>query len=117
MGTFNVELEISDFAGNRFERVEALVDSGATYTVLPSALLADLGVKPHRTMTFELADGSLIKRGFGRVWVKLAGDEEVSPVIFGDNDDAPLLGKVTLSTFCLEIDEANERLVEVMARL
>ena len=117
MGTFNVEIEIGDPDGRRFERVDALVDSRATYTVIPSALLADLGVKPHRTMTFELADGSLIERGFGRVWVRLDGGEEVSPVIFGDNDDAPLMGKVTLSTFCLEIDEANERLVAVMARL
>ena len=115
MGTFNVEFEISDFAGNRFERVEALVDSGATYTVLPSALLADLGVKPHRTMTFELADGSLIERDFGRVWVKLAEGEEMSPVIFGDSNDAPLLGAVTLEIFGLGIDPMNGRLVPVNA--
>ena len=113
MGTFNVEFEISDFAGNRFERVEALVDSGSTYTVIPSALLSDLGVKPHRTRTFELADGSLIERGFGRVWVRLAGDEEVSPVIFGDDNDAPLLGAVTLEIFGLGIDMMNERIAPV----
>ena len=115
MGTFNVEFEIGDFAGNRFERVEALVDSGATYTVIPSALLVDLGVKPHRTMTFELADGSLIERGFGRVWVRLDGGEEVSPVIFGDNDDAPLLGAVTLENLGLGIDLVNQRIVPVKA--
>ena len=115
MGTFNVEFEIGDFAGNRFERVEALVDSGATYTVIPSALLADLGVKPHRTMTFELADGSLIERDFGRVWVRLDEGEEVSPVIFGDDDDAPLLGAVTLENLGQGIDLVNQRIVPVKA--
>ena len=115
MGTFNVEFEIGDFAGNRFERVEALADSGAAYTVVPSALLADLGVKPHRTMTFELADGSLIERDFGRVWVRLDRREEVSPVIFGDDADAPLLGATTLEIFSLGIDPVNRRLVPVRA--
>ena len=32
MGTFSVELEIGDPDGLRFETVEAMADSGATYT-------------------------------------------------------------------------------------
>lgn len=117
MGTFNVEFEVVSPDGERFERVEALADSGATYTVLPSALLADLGVEPHETETFELADGSLIERGFGRIWVRLNGGEEVSPVIFGGENDAPLLGAVTLEIFRLGVDPVNNRLIPIRARL
>jgi hypothetical protein len=52
MGTFTTSVEIGDPAGRRWETVEVLVDSGATYTMLPRALLehlvvfADDGVQP-----------------------------------------------------------------------
>ena len=49
--------------------------------------------------------------------MKLNGVDGIAPVIFGDDDAVPLLGRVTLGCLGLGIDEANERLVEVMARL
>ena len=111
MGTFEVALEVGDPGGRRFERVSALVDSGATYTFAPASLLTSLGVEPHRTMTFEMADGSLINRDFGRTWIRLNGMEEVSPVVFGDEGITPLLGAVTLEIFGMGIDPVNTRLV------
>lgn len=38
MGTFSVLIEVGNPGGNRFEGLEALVDTGATYTVVPSRL-------------------------------------------------------------------------------
>jgi hypothetical protein len=32
MGTFRVEIEVGDPGARRFERIDALVDTGATYT-------------------------------------------------------------------------------------
>ncbi len=117
MGTFQVTLEIGDPDGGRFERVDALVDSGATYTFMPSSLLRGLGIRPHREMSFAMADGTRIRRGFGRTWFRLDGGEEISPVIFGGDEVAPLLGVVTLEIFGLGIDAVNERLVPVGALL
>ena len=117
MGTFNVELEIGDPDGNRFERVNALVDSGATYAFLPSSLLEGLGVKPHRAMSFERADGSLIERDFAQTWARLNGEDGIIPVIFAEDDAIPVLGSISLTTLGFEADEANERLVEVRARM
>ena len=115
MGTFRVELEIGDPSGERFEQVDALVDSGATYTFVPGSLLRELGVEPHRTMSLQMADGTRIQRDFGRAWLKLDGEREVSPVIFGDEGVTPLLGAVTLEIFGLGIDPVNTRLVPVTA--
>ena len=39
MGIFNVALEIGDPQGQRYETVEAMVDSGAAYTIMPASLL------------------------------------------------------------------------------
>ena len=79
MGVFHVELEIGDPHGRNYQVVEAMVDSGATYTTLPASLLRGLGVSPHSSRTFILADGSRIQRDFGRTWVRLEGQEDVSP--------------------------------------
>ena len=115
MGLFNVPVEVGDPEATRFERVEALVDSGATYTSLPASLLNSLGVEPHRSMTLALGDGARIERGFGRTWIVMDGESEVSPVIFGDDGVTPLLGAVTLEIFGLGIDPVNRRLVPVDA--
>jgi len=64
VGTFRVAVEIGDAAGERWETVEALVDTGATYTTVPAALLRRLGVTPHVRDTFVLAVGlwTLVQR-------------------------------------------------------
>ena len=115
MGTFSVKLEVADPEGRHYEAVEAMVDSGATYTVLPKPILARLGVVPHTTRWFGLADGSRIERGFGRTWVRVEGREDISPVVFWDDDAPPLLGAVTLEIFGLGIDPVNRRLIPVDA--
>ncbi len=52
MGTFTVTIEVGDPGASNFESIEALVDTGATNTVLPKALLARLGVTPHAKGNF-----------------------------------------------------------------
>ena len=39
MGTFSVQIQVGNPSGQRFETIDAMVDSGATYTVLPASLL------------------------------------------------------------------------------
>ncbi|MDE3000567.1 MAG: aspartyl protease family protein [Gemmatimonadota bacterium] len=117
MGTFVVPLEVADPEGRQFETVEAMVDSGATYTTLPTSILERLGVVPHSVRRFVLADGSRVERGFGRTWMRLDGSEDISPVVFWDDGVQPLLGAVTLEIFSLGIDPVNERLIPVDAFL
>jgi len=69
MGMFHVELEVAGPARGRYERVEALVDTGFTYTVLPRGLLGNLGVHaeyavPVRSPTAAGSSGSSEERGF-----------------------------------------------------
>lgn len=56
MGTFRMSIEVGDPAGEHYEAVEAVVDTGATYTSLPADLLRGLGVVPHTRATFVLAE-------------------------------------------------------------
>ena len=113
MGVFQVELEIGDPQGEHFETVDALVDSGATYTTLPEPLLLKLGVVPLSSANFILADGSRMERGIGQTWMRLRGEEFIVPVVFGTEATQPLLGAVTLEIFRLGIDPVRQRLIPV----
>lgn len=113
MGTFRVTIEIGDPDGNQWEPVEALVDTGASYTVVPGSLLARLGVIPHVRDIFLLADGRRIERDIGRTWIRVEGRAELTLVVFGEEGTEPLLGAYTLEEVRLAPDPVNRRLTPV----
>ena len=113
MGTFSVTLEIGDPAASHFEPIEALVDTGSTYTVLPTSMLERLGVQPHRRSTFELADGNRMECDLGQTYIRLNDIEQMTLVVFGQEVTDPILGAVTLEEFLLAPDPIRQRLVPV----
>lgn len=113
MGTFKVRIEVGDTAGEKFEPLEALVDAGATNTVVPRELLETLGVWPYRSSTFELADGRRLELEIGRTWVMVDGQREFTQVVFGPSGSQPALGAVTLEEMGLAADPVAKRLVPV----
>src|SRR3972149_8304960 len=111
MGTFRANLEIGDPQGQRYESVEALVDTGSSYTWAPSDLLKRLGVAPQFRMEFETADGRIIERDVAQTWVRHNSNAHISFVVFGDEGSLPLLGAYTLEGFGLAPDALPQRLV------
>ncbi len=111
MGVFNWPVQISSMEGENWREIEATVDTGATYTVIPAALLQELGVRVTRQDVFELADGRRLEMNMGRAWITIHGKTEVSPVVFGQDGTAPLLGAMTLQILALAADSVGERLV------
>lgn len=117
MGNFRVSIEIGDRDGERFERLEALVDTGATYTWVPASIPQRLGLAPERQRLFELADGRQVPYGIAWAAIRLDGIVQPTLVVFGDEGTDPLLGVVTLEEFGLGVDVVNQRLVETPALL
>ena len=113
MGTFRVEVEIGDAAGERWETVETLVGTGATYTTVPAPLLQRLGVAPHVRGAFVLADGRREERDIGRSWIRAGGLAEVTLLVFGEPGALPLLGAYALEGLRLAADPIGRRLVPV----
>ena len=113
MGTFRVSIEVGDPTGQRYEAVEALVDTGATYVTLPSPLLHGLGVVPHARDTFVLADGRRVERDIGRTWIRVDGRAELTLVVFSEPGTQPLLGAYALEGLRLAADSVGRRLVPV----
>jgi len=59
MGITYIEGQVKGPKGKQAE-VKFLVDSGATYSVLPQEVWRAIGLKPKRKVTFTLADGTSI---------------------------------------------------------
>jgi clan AA aspartic protease len=111
MDACRVHIEIGDTGATRFEGVDALVDTGATYTWVPSDVLHRLGLEPDEEWDFVLADGRTVLYGIAWATVRLDGHTQPTPVIFGDPGTEPLLGVVTLEEFRLGVDAVNQRLI------
>jgi len=94
----------------RSAKLKFLVDSGALYSVVPARVLRRLGIKPGKTKTFILADGTEVKRSLGQALFRLNGDEGASPVIFGETGDSVLLGIVSLEALGLILDPLKREL-------
>ncbi len=97
-------------------RVNFLVDSGATYTVLTERVWRELGLQPIGEMEFILADGTIIRRRVSEALLELPGyGERHTPVVLGESEDENLLGMVTLEIFGLILDPFKRELRPIRA--
>jgi aspartyl protease family protein len=105
MGLTHVRATVANPARpRRSATIRFMVDSGAVYSVIPSEILRRLGIEPHSSRTFILADGSEIRRKMGNATFRIGKNSGTSTVIFGERDDAALLGIVTLEELGLILD-------------
>ena len=111
MGVFETRVGVSNGNGGPTEWVDALVETGATWTVLPDAVLRDrVGVRPQGHREFTLADGRQVSLPVGQASLLIDGEANFCRVVFGE-EGRYLLGATTLQDFGLIPDTANHRLV------
>ena len=111
MGTFRWPMRISSMDGQHSLDIEATVDTGAFYTSLPARLLRELGVETIGSRKFLIADGRQVEMEYGRAWVTIDGESEVTIVVFGEENAPPLLGAYTLEGLALAVDPSSQRLI------
>lgn len=117
MGTFTVGLQLGNLDGREYIDLEALVDTGATYTVLPSDVLDQLGIAKEGQRSLELGDDRIVDYPIGYARMRLNGGEAIVLVVFGPEGVDPLLGATALEHFSLAVDPVHQRLVPVRALL
>ena len=111
MGITTVSVRISNPA-DRTRALDApmLVDSGAIFSVVPADELHALGIGPEKMDRFSLADGRIVTRPVGIARFEVAGQTGGAPVVFGEPDDAWLLGALTLESLGLMLDPFKREL-------
>ena len=113
MGTFHYTIEIGAPDGSIYERIDALVDTGASHTVMPASLLARLGVSSVERWPFRLTDERLVEMDIGQTQVRVDGRGVTTIVVFGDEGTEPLLGAYTLEGLRLGVDPVSRQLIPV----
>ena len=116
MGITYVDAEAVGPTGKR-EATRLLVDSGATYSLLPEPVWRAIDLEPTREMSFSLADGTQVARRISTCWLSLEQGEGHTPVIMGEPGDEGLLGVVTLEILGLVLNPFNRTLQPLRAML
>lgn len=117
MGTFSVSIEVGRPYGEEFVPFDALVDTGATYSVFAGQLLEGMGITSTETSTFELADGRVVDLPMGYATIRVSEKEIIAPVVFGPAETSALLGATALEIARLAVDPVRQTLVPVNALL
>ena len=114
MGTFMHPITLYSQSGEQSETLDALVDTGSSFSTVPAPILERLGVARLTHVRLRLATGESVERAIGAVNAELNGlDRRPILCIFGDNGAPGLIGAQTLESFLLGVDPDRQRLVPV----
>ena len=111
MGTFSVDLWVGSLFAEEGATVSALVDKGATNTMLPASLLHGLGIEPVETRFALVADGRRVELQTAWARFSVQGRNAVARVAFGPEGQY-LMGATTLEDLALVVDPVDQRLIE-----
>jgi len=65
VSTFSIPMDIGSPDGEHWEHLDALVDTGSSYTSVPRDLLSRIGIRPRFRRRFRTADERLIEAAWG----------------------------------------------------
>ena len=113
MGFVYVDLDIAcESAPDVTETFNALVDTGATLSVFPASTLDKLGVERLGRRWFRGFGGEL-SRDTGVVRMRYDNSVADVTVIFGAEDDPPIMGVTALESLGYQVDPVARRLNRV----
>lgn len=114
MGTFRVDVEIENprQPGSRTTVRSALVDTGAELSWFPAAILDWLAIERAAVRKFRQADGTILERWVGPVFIHVAGVRTSDDVVFAEPGDLTLLGARSMEGLNLRIDPVSKRLID-----
>ncbi len=110
MGFTNVKVRVINPENKKGFETDAMVDTGALYSIIPKSLLEGIGIEKREKRMFKLANGERIERPIGGAIFLYNGFSGISPVIFGEEKDSALLGVVTLEAMGVEVDPVRNEL-------
>lgn len=111
VGTFSVDFVIRNRNETQDRMLSGVVDTGASYTVIPAQILDELGIEREETLVFSFADGSRRELPIALAEMELQGRRGAVYVVFGPDSRKVLLGAMALETFALAADAKNGRLI------
>ena len=113
MGTFSVSIGLAGLGRNNWITLDALVDTGASTTSVPSSLLRGLGIEPIIQKGFRFAQGEVRVLDIGQAFIRIEGQEFITQVVFNEEGTSPLLGALALEGAYMAVNPVDQKLVPV----
>ena len=114
MGETRIAFKIYGMDGQAAE-LEAVVDTGATFTKIPRVLASVLGLQVKYETGVELGDGRIVKRGLALAEVEIEGVRRPVLVAVGGEEEKPLIGYTTLEVLGFKVNPVTGRLERTIA--
>ena len=113
MGFIHVDVDVLHPSNpDLSERVNVMVDTGATLSVLPASMLERLGIKRTGRRRFQGFGGPII-REVGIAGMSYADEVAGVTVVFGNEDDPPILGVTALEVLGFSVNPSEGTLSRV----
>ena len=107
MGHIHQEVRVR---AERAMTIRMLVDTGATFSVVPRRLARALGIRRgRRSVSVRLADERRVRLGADVPIIRIDGREAPATLLVGDVDE-PILGVEALEALGLVVDPQKKRL-------
>jgi predicted aspartyl protease len=112
MGIFTAKLRVwNPASSSSTEEIDAMVDTGASYSWVLRTRLERLNARPVRRMQFRTIEGKTIERDLVPVFVAADGFTGGDNVVMAEPGDMEVIGAHTLESLGLTVDPVGKKLV------
>ena len=113
MGKVIEKVKVTNFKDiSKSIEIEAVVDTGATMSVLPIDLIQKLGLEKIDEVNVRYADNSVKRREvYGWIILEIAGRKAVFDVLAKDEGTQPLIGQIALERLDLVIEPSTRKVI------
>ncbi|MBI2908932.1 MAG: retroviral-like aspartic protease family protein [Chloroflexi bacterium] len=108
MGETQVRFKIHGADGQTAE-LEAIVDTGATFSKIPQSVAARLGLEPKYETDVELGDGRVIGRKLALAEIEI-GDVRRPVLVAIGQEEKPLIGYTALESLGFKVNPITRKL-------
>ena len=113
MGKVIEKVKVTNFKDtSKSIEIEAVIDTGATMSVLPMDLIQKLGLEKIDEVNVRYADNSIKRREvYGWIILEIAGRKAVFDVLAEDEGAQPLIGQIVLERLDLVIEPSRRKVI------
>lgn len=117
MGHVKTEVKIGDLKGDKIIQVEALVDTGSTFTVIPEDIARELNLPVTGERVKVLTARGYDDLELTHALIEINGKRRIVPILVSASIDRVLVGVITLEAMQLRVNPLTEKLEEYTALL
>jgi len=117
LGHVKTEVKIEDLKGDKIIQVEALVDTGSTFTVIPEDIARELNLPVTGERVKVLTARGYDDLELTHALIEINGKRRIVPILVSASIDRVLVGVITLEAMQLRVNPLTEKLEEYTALL